>query len=395
MKEFSPDRAGAPAVQKQTPVPLLDLKRQYATIREEVREAIDRVCESQSLVLGEEVVALEREIAEFVGVSYTIACASGTDALWLAMAAAGIGPGDVVLTTPFTFFASASSIVRCGARPVFADIDPETLNLEFRTAHKQIEQMPAGTVKAIMPVHLYGQCANMDVFEKIAQDHKLAIFEDAAQAFGASWRKRRAGGWGEAAGFSFYPTKNLNAFGDAGCVTTSNPALAERARRLRNHGSAQRYYHDEIGSNSRMDAIQGAVLRVKLRHVEKWNVRRREIACKYEGLLLKAGLVGSASAPVHLLQVAPQAHHIYHQYVVRVPKRDELRQFLAARGVGSEIYYPVPLHLQKAFAYLGYKHGDMPEAEKACQEVLALPIFPELREDEQQAVVQAIADFFS
>jgi len=379
----------------QPTVPLLDLKRQYATIRAEVREAIDRVCESQSLILGEEVAALEREISAYLGVNETVACASGTDALWLAMLAAGVGPGDLVLTTPFTFFASASSIVRCGARPVFADIDPETFNLDFHSARLAIERLRPTPVKAIMPVHLFGECANMDVFEQVAQDYKLSIIEDAAQAFGASWRKRKAGAWGEAAAFSFYPTKNLNAFGDAGCVTTSDPELAARVRRLRNHGSSRRYHHQEMGANSRMDAIQGAVLRIKLAHLDEWNARRRGIAARYDQLFAAAALAGSPGCPVRPQKVYPQAQHIYHQYVVRALKRDELRAFLAARGTASEIYYPLPLHLQEAFAYLGYAPGSMPEAERACGEVLALPIFPELRPDEQQRVVDAIAEFYS
>jgi dTDP-4-amino-4,6-dideoxygalactose transaminase len=394
VNEHSSQATATDAAPRQT-VPLLDLKRQYATIRSEVREAIDRVCESQSLILGDEVAALEREISAFLGVTDTVACASGTDALWLAMAAAGVRPGDLVLTTPFTFFASASSIVRCGARPVFADIDPETFNLDSRSARLAIERLRPAAVKAIMPVHLFGECANMDVFEQVAQDYKLSIIEDAAQAFGASWRKRKAGAWGEAAAFSFYPTKNLNAFGDAGCVTTSDPELAGRVRRLRNHGSSRRYHHQEMGGNSRMDAIQGAVLRIKLRHLEDWNARRREIAARYDQLFSAAALAGSPGRPVRPQIVYPQAQHIYHQYVVRVPKRDELRAFLAARGIASEIYYPLPLHLQEAFAYLGYAPGSMPEAERACREVLALPIFPELRSDEQRRVVDAIAEFFS
>ncbi len=310
MNEHSSQAAATDAAQRQA-VPLLDLKRQYATIRTEVREAIDRVCESQSLILGEEVAALEREISAFLGVNDTVACASGTDALWLAMAAAGVRPGDLVLTTPFTFFASASSIVRCGARPVFADIDPETFNLDFRAARLAIEKLRPTAVKAIMPVHLFGECANMDVFEQIAQDYKLAIIEDAAQAFGASWRKRKAGAWGKAAAFSFYPTKNLNAFGDAGCVTTSDPELAERVRRLRNHGSARRYHHQEMGGNSRMDAIQGAVLRIKLRHLDEWNARRREIAARYDQLFSAAALAGSPGLPgAPTDRLSPGATHL-------------------------------------------------------------------------------------
>lgn len=394
VNENSPQPAKTSAP-KPTPVPLLDLKRQYASIRTEVRAAIDRVCESQSLVLGEEVAALEREISAYLGAHHTIASASGTDALWLSMAAAGVAPGDTVLTTPFTFFASASSIVRCGARPVFADIDPGTLNLDPNAVRRQLERMRPGRVKAIMPVHLYGQCVDMDAFDQLAQEHGALIIEDAAQAFGASWRGRKAGAWGKAAGFSFYPTKNLSAFGDAGCVTTNDEQLAERARRLRNHGSARRYYHEEIGWNSRMDSIQGTVLRIKLRHIDEWNTRRCEVAARYGQLFSAAGLTGSADSPVRLLPTSAGAQHIYHQYVLRATRRDALRQFLAGRGIATEIYYPVPLHLQQAFAYLGYASSSLPETERACQETVALPVFPELREDEQQLVVDGIAEFYS
>ncbi|HYE25291.1 MAG TPA: DegT/DnrJ/EryC1/StrS family aminotransferase, partial [Clostridia bacterium] len=256
------------------PVPMLDLKRQYATIRSEIQAAIDRVCESQQLVLGDEVAALEKEISQFIGVSETVACASGTDALWLSLQASGVGPGDSVITTPFSFFATASSILRCGARPVFVDIDPATLNLDPAALAERLEKLPPQNVKAILPVHLYGQCADMDRLSAIADAHGLMIIEDAAQAFGSAWRGRRAGALGKAAAFSFYPTKNLSAFGDAGCVTTSDAEVAARMRRLRNHGSGKRYYHDEVGWNARMDGIQGAVLRVKMRHIERWNERR-------------------------------------------------------------------------------------------------------------------------
>lgn len=391
VKKDSPRPAATTAAPKHTPVPLLDLKRQYATIREQMREAVDRVCESQSLVLGEEVAALEREILDYLGASQTVACASGTDALWLAMAAAGVGEGDLVLTTPFTFFATASAIVRCGARPLFADIDPETLNLSPEAAGRQ---MQAHKVKAVLPVHLYGQCVDMDAFDRLAEEHGAIMVEDAAQAFGASWGSRKAGAWGKAAAFSFYPTKNLSAFGDAGCVTTGDRELADRVRRLRNHGSARRYYHEEMGGNSRMDALQGAVLRIKLRHIDAWNRRRQEVAAGYDQLFSAARLF-AASGPVRPLHRAPQTNHIFHQYVVRAARRDELRQFLSERGIGCEIYYPVPLHLQQAFAYLGYAAGAFPEAERACAEVLALPVFPELRADEQKTVVDAIAEFYS
>lgn len=385
------------------PIPTLDLKRQYATIRSEIEPAIARVCESQQLILGEEAAALEREISAYIGVSETIACASGTDALWLAMQASDIAPGDIVITTPFSFFASASTIVRCGARPVFVDVDPTTLNLDPDAVVRYLDRGES-RVRAIMPVHIYGQCAPMDRFSDIAENHKLKLFEDAAQAFGSTWRGKRAGSLSLAAGFSFYPTKNLSAFGDAGCVTTSDAAVAERVRNLRNHGSARRYYHDEIGWNARMDSIQAVVLRIKLKHLPDWNRRRREIAGKYDELLHHAGLADTrpqgsdapnALNPVRLLATLPEAGHIFHQYVIRVTKRDELKKHLGDRGIGTEIYYPVPLHLQKCFRYLGYAEGSLPEAEQAAREVLALPIFPELTAEEQQRVVDAIAEFYS
>jgi dTDP-4-amino-4,6-dideoxygalactose transaminase len=388
---------------KSTPVPMLDLKRQYATIREQVREAIDQVCESQSLVLGEDVAALESEISAHLGVAATVGCSSGTDALWLALAGVGVSAGDSFITTPFTFFASASSITRCGARPVFADIDPETFNLSPRAVEQEIQIQRPANLKGIMPVHLYGQCVNADAFNAIAAAHNLVIVEDAAQAFGATWKGRHAGALGRTAAFSFYPTKNLSAFGDAGAATTSDLDVGERMKRLRNHGAARRYYHEEIGWNARMDAIQGAVLRIKLRHVEQWNQRRREIAAIYDRLLQQAGLTGGrgtsthvdASHPVALPATAPEAKHIFHQYVIRAHRRDGLREFLQERKIGCEIYYPVPLHLQQCFAYLGYKPSDFPESERACLEVLALPIFPELTDAEQQQVVAAIAEFYS
>jgi dTDP-4-amino-4,6-dideoxygalactose transaminase len=382
-----------------SPVPLLDLKRQYATIRTDIQAAINRVCESQQLVLGDEVTALEREITEFTGAADTVACSSGTDALWLALVAAGIKPGDSVITTPFTFFATASSIARCGARPVFVDIDPNTMNLDPAAVAKKLEATPPHKTAAVLPVHLYGQCADMDGFAALAEEHKLVVIEDAAQAFGACWRGRRAGSLGRLAAFSFYPTKNLNAFGDAGAVTTTDPEMAAHMRRLRNHGSAQRYYHEEIGWNTRMDGIQGAVLRVKMRHIERWNERRRQIAELYDRLFVEAGLAaprGAAetSRPVRLLETSQHAFHIFHQYVIRVPRRDDLRAFLNSHGIGSEVYYPACLHLQRCFDYLGYREGDMPHSEQAAREVLALPIFPELRDEEVETVVRAIAGFF-
>jgi dTDP-4-amino-4,6-dideoxygalactose transaminase len=378
-------------------VPMLDLSRQYASIRNEVLAAIGRVCDSQRYILSDEVAALEREFAALCETTEAVGCASGTDGLWLALAAAGIGPGDAVITTPFSFFATASSILRAGAKPVFADIDPETLNLSPASVEERLKIAPLGT-RAVMPVHLYGQCADMDGLNRLAAEFKLHVIEDAAQAAGATWNGRRAGSLGLAAAFSFYPTKNLSAFGDAGAVTTSDARMAERMRSLRNHGGKQRYYHDEVGACSRLDSIQAAVLRVKLPHLAKWNDARRERARTYGRLITSAGLTKTgtnATPPVTLLKTLPGAHHIYHQYVIRVRERDKLRAFLSQRGVGSEIYYPIPLHLQKCFAYLGYAPGDLPEAERAALDVLALPIFPELEEDEQRQVVESIAEFYS
>jgi dTDP-4-amino-4,6-dideoxygalactose transaminase len=377
---------------------MLDLKRQYASIKDDVNAAVERVMNSQYLIGGPELDGFERESAAYLGAQACVGCGSGTDALWLAMAAAGIKPGDRVLTSPFSFFASASSVTRCEATPVFADIEAATFNLDPAAVQKALHE--AGKVAAIMPVHLYGQCADMDAFAAIAKQYGLSIIEDAAQAFGASWHGRKAGTLGTAAAFSFYPTKNLSAFGDGGAVSTDDSELADHVRRLRNHGSRQRYYHEEIGWNSRLDAIQAAVLRVKLKHIDEWNQKRRAVATRYDALFGSTGLVKtgattvSAQAPVALLQTRPEAFHIYHQYVVRVERREELRSFLSQHGIGSEIYYPVPLHLQQSFAYLGYKAGDFPESERAALEALALPIFPELREDEQERVVGAMVEFY-
>lgn len=406
------------------PIPTLDLKRQYEAIREEVLAAIATVCEAQQFVLGPEVEALEHEIAAFVGARHAVACASGTDALWLALAAAGVGPGDRVITTPFSFFASASSIVRAGAQPVFVDVDPETLNLDAEKVGQALTSGIAGSsklrgssgrsvratsgsgrnaknikrdqrskIKAILPVHLYGQCAEMDALRQIAKEHELAVIEDAAQAIGAKWNNKPAGSLGLTAAFSFYPTKNLSAYGDAGMVTTNDSAVAGHMRRLRNHGSPERYVHTEFGWNARMDAIQAAVLRVKLKHVAEWNSRRREHANTYDRLFRAAGLVSGKRIAIPYR--SPSAFHVFHQYVIRAQRRDDLRTFLGHRGIGSEVYYPIPLHLQPVFSYLGYKKGDLPEAERAAREVLALPMFPELTEEELQRVVTAIAEFYS
>jgi dTDP-4-amino-4,6-dideoxygalactose transaminase len=389
-------------------VPLLDLRRQYDGIREDVLAAITRVCDSQSFILGPEVEALEREIAALTGAACAVGCASGTEALWLALVAAGVKPGDSVITTAFSFFASASAIVRAGATPVFVDVDPGTLNLDAALVDRQLQTKRPENLRAILPVHLYGQCADMDAFDRMvkenAKEHAhefgVAIVEDAAQAIGAKWSGRGAGSLGVTAAFSFYPTKNLSAYGDAGIVTTIHPEMAEHMRKLRNHGSPRRYYHDEFGWNGRMDAIQAAVLRVKLAHIADWNQRRRQHAATYDQLFAGSGLTSNhgsykSEAPVRLLARSPQAKHVFHQYVIRALRRDELRKFLAERKIGSEIYYPLPLHLQPVFSYLGLKAGDLPVSEQAALEVLALPMFPELTEAEIRRVVESIADFYS
>ena len=411
-------------------VPLLDLRRQYDGLRTEVLAAITRVCDSQSFILGPEVEALEREIAALTGAACAVGCASGTEALWLALVAAGVKPGDSVITTPFSFFASASAIVRAGATPVFVDIDPGTLNLDAALVRSQLQDRrlrdrqaaptQSKNVRAILPVHLYGQCADIDAFDRIvhedvhedAHEFGVAIVEDAAQAIGAAWSGRGAGSLGVTAAFSFYPTKNLSAYGDAGIVTTNRPEIAEHMRQLRNHGSPRRYYHHEFGWNGRMDAIQAAVLRVKLGHIADWNRSRQQHAATYDRLFAESGLTSGltsrqasdqtsgqtsnpSSAPVRLLARSPQAKHVFHQYVIRAQCRDELRQFLADRKIGSEIYYPLPLHLQPVFSYLGLKAGDLPVAEQAAREVLALPMFPELTEAEIRLVVESIAEFYT
>jgi dTDP-4-amino-4,6-dideoxygalactose transaminase len=403
-------------------VPMLDLQRQFEQVRAEVLAAVGRACASQHYILGSEVEAFEREISGFCGVRDSVGCSSGTDALWLALVAAGVQPGDQVLTTPFSFFASASAVVRAGAQPVFADIDPGTFNLAPARVEAILRDSRSKKLRALLPVHLYGQCADMGAFDRIAGEFDLAVIEDAAQAIGAAWGDRRAGSMGCAAAFSFYPTKNLSAYGDAGLVTTNNLEMAAHLRRLRNHGSPRRYVHEEFGWNSRLDAMQAAILRVKLKYVDGWNRARRQRAAFYDHLFAEAGLIAvnseaqaeatqatarplpstinnqaptiSGGSPITLPYTSAPAHHVFHQYVVRAYRRDELREFLSARKIGTEIYYPVPLHLQPCFAYLGHREGDFPESERASREVLALPMFPELTEDEQRWVVQSIADFY-
>jgi dTDP-4-amino-4,6-dideoxygalactose transaminase len=380
---------------KLDPIPLFDLHRQYQQIREEVLAAVERVCSSQQFILGAEVEALEYEVAAFTGASTAVGCASGTDALWLALLAAGVGAGDAVITTAFSFFASASAIVRAGARPVLVDVDPDTLNLDPGRVTARLRAGGSYKVRALLPVHLYGQCADMDGLQGISDEFELSLVEDAAQAIGAQWRCQSAGSLGAAAAFSFYPTKNLSAYGDAGLVTTCDLNLAEHMRNLRNHGSPRRYCHEELGWNCRMDAVQAAILRVKLPHIESWNQQRRQHAATYDRLLAAAGLVSKkADSRVRPLQTSPHAFHVFHQYVIRAPRRDQLRKFLGDRKIGTEIYYPIPLHLQPCFAYLGYSAGDLPESERAAAEVLALPMFPELTEAEQRCVVESIAEFY-
>ncbi len=360
--------------------------------------ALTEVLDSRQFILGDAVARFEQAAARNLGVEDAIGCSSGTDALWLALAAAGIGPGASVITTPFSFFASVSAILRAGAKPVLADIDPVTFNLSAAAVEQVLESPRAAGVRAILAVHLYGQCCCWADFGRMAKEREVILIEDAAQAWGARWEGRSAGSLGDIAAFSFYPTKNLSAAGDAGMVTTHSAELAERARMLRQHGMRRRYYHDELGWNTRMDGFQGAVLLVKLRYIDGWNHARRQVAARYNALFTAAGLAESGPYPargVVLPREVPGAHHVWHQYVIRVPRRDALRDFLTTRRIGSEIYYPVALHLQMALQSLGYKEGDFPEAERAAGEVLALPIFPELREDEQRAVVAAIADFLS
>ena len=381
-----------------TPIPMLDLKRQYAPLHEELLAALGRVLETQQFILGAEVAAFEKAGAEQLGVSHALGCSSGTDALWLALAAAGVKSGEAVLTTPFSFFASVSSILRAGATPVLADIDPVSFNLSSAAVSAVLDGPRGAAVRAILPVHLYGQTVEWPSFARIARDRGLTMIEDAAQAWGAEWNGVKAGGLGDIAAFSFYPTKNLSAAGDAGMVTTNSDALAERVKMLRQHGMRRRYYHDELGWNTRMDGFQGAVLAVKLKYIGAWTEARRALAARYHALFVQAGLAEAGPYPEHgvvLPRELPGARHVWHQYVIRAPRRDALREFLSARGIGSEIYYPLPLHQQEALKGLGYAEGDFPEAERAAREVLALPIFPELREDEQQIVVAAIAEFLS
>ncbi len=378
------------------PVPLLDLKAQYATIRDEVRAAVDAVLDSQRFILGPEMEALEREVAAYTGVAHGVAVSSGTDALLLALMALDLGPGDEVLTTPYSFFATASVVHRVGATPIFADIDPATYNLDPGALETALRDRlrRGGRVRAIMPVHLFGLPADMAPIEALAARHGLAVVEDAAQAIGAEHvgpdgRRRRAGSMSAVGGFSFFPSKNLGAAGDGGMCVTGDERLAARLRALRVHGSRVKYLHDEVGINGRLDALQAAVLRVKLRHLEGWHEARRRNAGRYRRLFREAGLA-APEGPVGLPAEGAPHRHVYHQFVVRVPRRDEVMARLHAAGIGCEVYYPVPLHRQVCFAHLGYAEGAFPESERAARETLALPIYPELSEGQQVEVVGAI-----
>ncbi len=393
-----------------TTVPLLDLKPQYAAIREEVLATITDICESQILILGPETAAMEEALAAYCQTEMAFGVSSGTDALLLSMMALGIQAGDEVITTPYTFFATAGCVARLGARAVFVDIDPKTYNID----PAKIEEKITPRTKAIIPVHLYGQCADMDPILAIAADHNLAVIEDAAQAIGAEYKGRRAGSMGQVGCFSFYPTKNLGAFGDAGAITVSDPDLAHRLKIMRVHGMEPRYYHHAIGGNFRIDAIQAAVVRIKLRYLDAWSQARQRNAALYNQRFLESGLTGSAAGqtpPLTPPAVSPETghytlctgdgppvpghRHIYNQYILRVSHdRDALRAFLTEQQIGSEIYYPVPLHLQQCFAEWGYQPGDFPISETAAEQTIALPIYPELSEAQIRTVAQAIIRFY-
>jgi dTDP-4-amino-4,6-dideoxygalactose transaminase len=368
-------------------VPLLDLAEQNNALRSEIEAALGRVLDTNAFILGDEVKALEKELAEYCGTKYAIACASGSDALLLALMAVGVEAGDEVVTTPYSFFATVSAVTRLGAKPVFVDIDPETFNFDV----SQVENAITERTKAIQPVHLYGQCAEMASLNKIAARHGIPVVEDAAQAIGAEENGGRAGAMSEIGCFSFYPSKNLGGMGDGGFMTTDDDELARELFALRVHGSEERYYHKWVGLNSRLDGFQGAILRVKLPHLDTWSNKRKENADRYRRLFTDAGLAEQVVSPFE----RANGRHIYNQFVIRVPgKRDALRKFLAANDIGTDIYYPVPLHLQECFEYLGYREGDFPESERAARESLALPIFPELRVEQQEYVVQRIGEFF-
>lgn len=364
-------------------VPLLDLKAQYATIKDKVLAAVSEVLDSQVCIGGPKVAGLEQAIAEVCDCRYAVGVSSGTDAILITLMSLGIGPGDELITTPFTFFATAGSIVRTGARPVFVDIDPQTFNINPDLISKAITPR----TKAIIPVHLFGQMADMDPIMEIAERHGLYVIEDAAQSISSTYKGRRAGSIGTAGCFSFFPSKNLGGAGDGGMVVTNNRDLYEKLVVMRNHGSKPKYYHKYVGGNFRLDPIQAAVLLVKLPYLDQWSQRRRENAAYYDKRF--SGTI------VKTPYIRPDCVSIYNQYCIRVPRRDQLRQHLADKKIGTEIYYPLPLHLQECFSYLGYKEGDLPEAEKAAKEVLALPVYPELTEPMLHYVADTVLTFLA
>lgn len=370
------------------PVPLLDLKAQYATIREEVRAAVDRVMESQLFIMGPEVTALEEEVAAYSHTRFGIGMSSGTDAILAALMAIDLRPGDEVVTTPYTFFATAGAVARLGGVPVFVDIDPATYNID----PARIEAAITPKTRAIMPVHLFGQMADMDPIMEIAGRRNLVVIEDAAQAIGSEYKGRRAGSIGHMGCFSFFPSKNLGGFGDGGMTVTNDPALAEKLDILRKHGSKPKYYHKIVGGNFRLDAIQAAILRIKLRYLDEWTAGRQRNAALYRKLFDAAGVAErGVFTPLEL----PHGRHIYNQFVLRVPQRDALMAYLKQWKIGTEVYYPVPMHLQECFAMLGHHEGDFAESERAALNTVAVPIYPELTEGMQQTVVAAIAEFYA
>ena len=374
-------------------VPFFDLTPQSSLIEEEIKSAFNEVFKTQQFIMGPQIEGLEKAIAGYCQTTYAMGVASGSDALFLSLMALGIGPGDEVILPPFTFFATAGSVSRIGAIPVFVDIDPDTYNID----PKKIEEKITKKTKAVLPVHLFGQCADMDPILQISNEKKLYVIEDAAQALGSEYKPqsnskgRRAGQMGNLGCFSFYPTKNLGAFGDAGMVVTNDPHLSEKVRILRVHGSQPKYYHKWIGINSRLDTIQAAILLVKFKYLEKWTKTRQRLAKKYEELFRD---LLSLVEELRLPAIQYTNRHIFHQYVIRVPKRDQLRKFLSEEGIGTDIYYPLPLHLQECFSFLKYRRGELPISEKASEETLALPIFPELKEDQQERVVDRIKAFY-
>jgi dTDP-4-amino-4,6-dideoxygalactose transaminase len=366
-------------------IPLLDLKAQYAMIRGEIREAIDGVCDSQHFILGPEVDALEKEVSAFCQAGHAIGVSSGTDALLAALMAIGVGPGDEVVTSTFSFFATAGVISRVGARPVFVDVERSSFNFDS----SELEAKLTARCKAILPVHLFGACAEMDPILTAARKHGITVIEDAAQAIGSKdGSGRSAGTIGSLGCFSFFPSKNLGAFGDAGMVVTQDPEIAEAVRVLRVHGGKPKYHHGVIGGNFRLDALQAAVLRVKLKYLPGWTEARRRNAARYREYFSEAGLIEEIALP------EDSAGHIYNQFVIRCARRDQLQNYLKTRGIGTEVYYPIPLHMQKCFADLGYKEGDFPRAEAAAREALALPIYPELSEQQQHCIVDEIKAFY-